>query len=313
MNATVLHIEPFSLGGCVTIDTSSNDDGFLACARTGWPHPPGDSTSSQAAANLAACGATTLDTTGNAPSNNDKHDPRNMSLLVLVLHGNSGIISTDDGMTPHSPLGYISSSNFSTWQLSFAQIHHGQFLTLCGCDCGAGASGADFLYDLATTIGMPVRGRTGLVYLTCPGAYLSYENGSVWQAAEPGVRPTPIPSPSYQVERSRGEFLFSGTIPVKRGQIRRIEMTHSRGTIVLDAKAADDFLALANVSQPYTINGAPEAILTGKVTVFWDEGESESKRELNLFNDRLLQDVEHLDTFYLCSGAFSENIRNLVR
>ena len=109
------HYEPFSLGGGVTIDTATGqyDNGFLACARTGWASPKADSTFVQAATNLASY---------QLAQTQDGVEILNTSLLVLVGHGNSGLISTGDGMMPRTAQGYISSGTYSAWSQSFANV-----------------------------------------------------------------------------------------------------------------------------------------------------------------------------------------------
>lgn len=295
-----VHFEPLSLGGGVSIDTSGSDNGFLVCARTGWTNPPGDSNCAQAAANLARY--------RRSPS------ARDVTKLVLVGHGNSGLISTGDGMTPSTVLGYISAGNYNVWQPYFAQLYnHGTFLTLCGCDCGADAAGATFLYQLATLLNRPVRGRTGLVFLSCPGAYISYENGSVWQVAQPGIMPTPIPKPSAKYELPGQAKLKFGSSPlIDLEAVFQIELEHQNGSKnTLESASAQSLAAAGNLSRMAYIEGSIGAVVTGHMVVSAEVKRRRFNKRLVIYNDRVLQDADNSSLYYFCSAAFTEEIRNL--
>jgi hypothetical protein len=292
-----VYFDSLSLGGGVTIDTSGNDNGFLACARTGWLNPPGDSTCAQAATNLARYRATAF----------------NLTQLVLVGHGNSGLISTGDGMSPSTTQGYISNGNYAVWQPFFAQLlNHGTLLTLCGCDCGADQAGATFLYQLATLLNRPVRGRTGLVYLSCPGAYVTYENGSVWQVAQPGVMPTPIPKPSHFQLEAQKEIQFESTAPVPFEAVFKVELHDANGRITaVDSVVAKSLAASANLGRKLHIDGALGAVVTGRIVISVEIEGRKMDKTLILYNDRVLQDHEHKYVYYFCSAGFTEEIRGL--
>jgi uncharacterized protein DUF4347 len=292
-----LHFEPFTLGGGVTIDTSTNDDGFLVCARTGWPNPPGDSSYAQAAANLLRYGFA----------------DRNVSQLVLVGHGNSGIISTGDGMLPSTATGYISAGTYANWAPSFAQLkNHGTFLTLCGCDCAVGSAGSSFLSQLANLLDRPVRGRTGLVYLTCPGAYLSYENGSVWQVAQPGRVPPAILEPQYPYDDSCRTFHLMGLHQLPLEAIISAEVSfHKKNVKHLNKQEATQLLRAANTNKKIHIRGSLGAILTAEVTVELDSHEGAQKVTLKIYNDRIAQLAEEPGSYYFCSPPFREQLKEI--
>jgi hypothetical protein len=297
-----VHFDSLSLGGGVTIDTSASDNGFLACARTGWVNPPGDGTCQQAAQNLLGYGMAL----GSA-----KPGAQDISRLVIVGHGNAGLISTGDGQSPSTVLGYISSGNYAVWQPYFAPLYnHGSLLTLCGCDCGAEAAGALFLYQLATLINRPVRGRTGLVFLSCPGAYITYENGSVWQVAQPGVMPTPIPKPHTVAIPSDKIELASGVSELS--ELTRLTIHLPNGAAVrLDDQRGRSLAMAANLGQLVRIKGTPGAVTTGVVEVFVRTHKTESGHAFTIYNDRLLQDRSDPTAFYFCSAAFTQELNTL--
>lgn len=301
------HPEPFQLGGGVTIDTAVGqyDNGFLACARTGWSSPLADSNFVQAAQNLASYQV----------SGEQEAGPLNTKMLVLVGHGNQGVISTGDGMIYRTAQGYISTSNYSAWAPYFSNVRgHGIFLTLCGCDCGAGAAGAQFLYQLATLLNMPVQGRTGLVYLRCPGAYISYENGSVWQVAQPGVLPSPINPPTGYVQSGLPSELWTArTGRIDTSSIESASITTIAGREVeLDRDQSISLLGQANLDRPMVELGSVAATLTGTIAVKMLVEGVGIRQVFLVFNDRLLQHEGDKTTFNLCSPGFSQEFRALL-
>jgi hypothetical protein len=303
---TVLHYEPFELGGGVTVDNSSGqyDNGFLACARTGWSNPKLDSTFVQAAANLSSYANIAEKGTS----------PKNLSNLVLVGHGTAGLISTGDGLSPRTTQGYISASNYTSWATAFSTIRgHGQLLTLCGCDCGANQVGAQFLFQLATLLNMPVRGRTGLVFLSCPGAYISYENGSVWQVAQPGVMPNPIPQPIIAVAAAPlTQIWLKATGMVAIESVESILLTTVNGKQqTVSSEQAHSLLGWTNLDKPVEIDASPSAIMTAKMTIRGNRSGRGFQGELLVYNDRLLQHADDLKTFNWCSPAFTQALGHL--
>lgn len=305
--ASLAHLEPFQLGGGVTIDTATGpyDDGFLSCARTGWSNPRGDSTFVEAGANLASYGGTQA---------KRRNSDRNVSKLVLVGHGNSGIISTGDGMVPRTVQGYISAGTYSAWAPYFAGVAgHGVFLTLCGCDCGADAIGAQFLYQLATLLNMPVQGRSGIVYLSCPGAVLSYENGSVWQVATPGVMPTPIPKPNGTVPAIPSTRLwFCSTGSVKVSTVDSVLMRLPSGRVNnLPIDRARTLLALASLDKPFTTGASASAHLTAQLNVRGVKSNVPYETNLTVFNDRLIRHDEDTTIYNSCGPAFTQELQAL--
>jgi hypothetical protein len=286
-----------SLGGGVSIDTAplQYDNGYLACARTGWPNPPGDGNYIQAANNLASYPASTQ--------------------LVLVGHGSEGLISTGDGMQLHSPQGYISVNNYASWANYFNTVAgHGVILTLCGCDCAGGTPGAQFLSELANLLNMPVRGRTGLVYLSCPGCYISYEDGSQWLIAYPGSTPQPVGLPNVTMSAVEGEIVwFASTGALSLGNVTSVRLTEpGRGTKTLPLDRGVRLLSLANLDQRFTTNGRPGALLTAILTVVGkDNGGKDFEEELLVLNDRLIEFKNNPSVFVSCSPAFTADLRSL--
>jgi hypothetical protein len=293
-----IYFEGLSLGGGVTIDSSNNDNGYLACARTGWTNPPADSTYVQAASNLRNYGF--------------KH-VLNLDKLVLVGHGNAGLISTGDGLSPSTSQGYIAAGTYGAWAPSFGQLfNHGSLLTLCGCDCGAEAAGATFLYQLATLINRPVRGRTGLVFLSCPGAYISYENGSVWQVAQPGIMPTPIPKPFVRSSGNEQDIEIDGIAAFSSEAIFQVELQFPNGSKnTVESANAQSLAREGNLSRPARIQGAIGAVLTGRVILSADVRGKRFDRSFDMYNDRVLQDTAARTNYYFCSQAFTEEVRNV--
>ena len=115
----------------------------------------------------------------------------------IVGHANEGQLETGMGQTgPFSNDQIILPWNEWNWGPQFDRINPTgiTYVSLWGCNPGAGEQGADLLYAVAKRCGRAVRAPTGTLFCNSQSIWL--ENGSQWQVATPTNRPNPIPAPS---------------------------------------------------------------------------------------------------------------------
>jgi hypothetical protein len=281
---------------CVSIDQTTNDNGFLNCARLGFPEASNHGSTAGAVADLLAClGAPT----GNAS---------------IVGHGNDGIIVTGTGQSANDPDKYISLNNAIHWRPYIRQLrNHLYSFSLWACHPGTGDAGADFLYSIAQTVSCQVAGPTGFLY--CDGGRLWLEPKSVWQVATPTNRPTPIPAPTpHFMSYSEIELPAMGSENrfVKLSSVTEVMyvpmLGRNRAPINLRGDEARDLLSLVRFDAPFRPGGTPGALVTGILTVsFGDE-----TREFNIFNGRLLQDRSNPTFFYQATAGFDLMLKSLL-
>ena len=161
---------------------------------------------------------------------------------------------------------------------------------------------------------MPVQGRTGLVYLSCPGAIVSYQNGSVWQVAQPGILPSPINPPSGSARSSLVDHIWLRQFGlIALSAVRSVAISTASGRrIVLDDNRAKMLLAAANLDEPLLEEGVPAAILTGKLEITVKKNKTTESIVLLVYNDRLLQHEADPTTYNLGSPAFQSEFRMLL-
>lgn len=280
---------------CVSIDQTTNDNGFLNCARLGEPGASNHGSTAQAIANLLAClGAPT-------------------GTANLIGHGDDGIIVTGTGQNANDPDKYISLGNAIHWRSYVRQLRgHVYSFSLWACHPGTGDAGADFLYSIAQTVNCQVGGPTGFLY--CDNGRLWLEPNSVWQVATPTYRPPAIPAPTpHFMSYLEMEFAMEGkTNLVKLESVTEVIYTptfgRSRVATTLAGNDARDLLSLVRFDAPFQPGGNPAALVTGILTVKFGE----QTREFDIFNNRLLQDRSNPTLFYQATASFGVVLSSMV-
>lgn len=293
-----------AVGGCTTIDSFPNDNGFLACARAGNPGAAGHGSTVEAVNNLFNC------TTGGRQACN------------MVGHGNDGIIVTGTGQSAEDPNRYVSAFNQANWQPHFSRLRDRMAnLVLWACHPGTGNAGADLLYALARVTGVNVAGPTGFLY--CSNGQFSLEANSTWQVATPTQRPNPIQAPTPHLEvmamqvriRHQGQTLDLDLDSVLNATYTQLASAPSSAaaSIAVAGEHAKSLAATIRWDQPFTPPGIPAAIATGRLKVTFRVGGSDVEKSFLVYNNRLLQDEGEKDQFYRATEAFREAVLLLLR
>jgi hypothetical protein len=293
------------VGGCTTIDQSTNDNGFLGCARAGDPGAGQHGSTAQAVSNLLAClGA-------------------GVGLANIIGHGNDGLIVTGQGQEPTDPDKYIFLYNQYAWEPYLRQLRgHVNSLKLWACHPGTGDMGADFLYAIAKVINALATGPTGFLY--CSGGNMSLEAGSTWQVATPTNRPNPIPAPTPHFSDLTTHLILSNKPRPQRVSLddlifveyipRGIVQTTARN-ITFEGNDGKGLLRLARFDSPFEPGGVPAAIVTGRLIITFavkrKGRKAEEQREFLIYNNRLLQDKLSPETFYNATTAFTQTLAAL--
>lgn len=295
LQSRIAVVPPAAVTGCVSIDATTNDNGFLNCARAGSPGAANHGSTQQAVANLMGCTAA------------------GAKAASLIGHGNDGIIVTGTGQQANDSTKYISLWNQGVWQPHVQQLRgRVNSLALWACHPGTGDAGADFLFHLAQVVRTNVSGPTGFLY--CQGGNLWLEAKSVWQVATPNSRPPAIPAPTGHLEEPQMDMALVVGSEVRRISVSRVVSARysstapsrrSQGALIqLDSQEAQSLVALVDFASPFRPGGAPAALETGRLTLVVDIDRANVDRNFAVFNDKLLQDMDYPDVYYRCFSGF---------
>ncbi len=260
------------LAGCTTIDATT-PDGYLDNARHGNPGAGANENTQQAAQNLLGCAT-----------------PKPPPAANIVGHGAEGDIDTGQAWNQ-----CITLDNIDEWTPDLAvlatKISH---LFLFGCTVGAGADGAQLLFEIAKAVNAPVSAPTGLIYCDINGDF-TLEPGAVWQQATPTYTPAPIDPPAHT--QSTTQTNAGSASPVTKVASAQYV---SKGTGI---PAPDDrALAMAKeiIWTPISTPGEHGAKHSGTITVeTYTENQSETKtRTMVVYNHVLLEDMDTRENFY---------------
>ncbi|MCE0764773.1 hypothetical protein LWC35_17930 [Pseudonocardia kujensis] len=298
-----------STNSCVTIDSDTNDNGYLAGARGAYPGYMSHGKTAEAVDNLLSCLAPHIvgGSSGSTPG-----------LPIIVGHGNIGIFATGGGQNPFTDSNnhLLATFNQSAWQADIGRLSASPsaMLSLISCDTGAGEDGADLLFEMAKLINYPVRARTGLTY--AGNGQITFQAGSTWQTATPQSRPTAIQPPVTPLLGDRTLIIRlinddGSEREVDLGAVDSVEIYLPSQTAPeqvgpnarLQGSAARDILSLVNFAAPARPGGALGAIVTGRLRVnFYErEGGALQSREFVIYNDRVLEDASTPGVLYWAS------------
>jgi hypothetical protein len=238
-------------------------------------------------------------------------------------HGSAGFMTTGAGQNgTQNGDNTIGTWNEGNWGSEFDKLRSRNFpvLTLLSCDTGAGDDGADLLLAIANRIGKTVRARTGLT--SCGGDGITFENGSTWQVANPGQRPNPIPEPAllFDFSVSAMKLQISGAFEeVSLDSVSKVSISRPytflrqdvSQSFELDKKESQAILRLINFSDPFNPGGMPAAMVTAKIDIFFD-GKEDSPRHFDVYNNRLLHDLDSPNVFYKATPGFSTVLKMII-
>lgn len=301
----IVQLAAYGVGpeGCWTIDASTTDNGYLACARAGYPQADRHSDTRQAIANLS----------GRLPAGGTAN---------IVGHGYAGLVVTGTGQIVNwaDLRQFISNRSIQDWQQYFLQLKgQAAIIRLMACHPGTGQAGLDLLNELCKASGAVCMGPTGFVY--CGGGAFTLESNSTWQVVCPGQPlPAPIgaPTPFFKVMATDMEIRTSaGYETVAIEQVRSIELLSADGSRTLASIRSDTAQTLARAigfEVPFFVDGAPAAIMTGRIRVYFGSSAARTlgeSREYLIWNDLQIEDAENRGHFYPVQSDFGTLIRML--
>lgn len=296
----------------VTADAGA-DNGYSGCCKSKFAGATSHSTTSTAITNLINSFSSQSSVAVHAAA-------KKQGLPWIIGHGASGYLTTGCGQGASSDENRVATWNEGSWGNLFALLQKVNYpiLTILSCDTGAGEDGADLLFAIAKATKRQVRARTGLTF--CGSGGITYEQGSTWQIATPDRRPNPISEPSFismlevpmdmKLSNDEGfeDVPLSAVSQVTVTRINRFRDERSTNAhVTLDESDLTVLLQLVDFSNPFR-PGMPAAILTSRIDVVF-KNERYGRRQFNVYNDRLLQDVENPSVFYSVAPGFSQMLR----
>lgn len=279
------------------------DTGFLSCAGAFFFNPLQSNNNDQAFDNLGGCVARF----------GDKRK------LLLIGHGNVGLIATGGGQCPSMSGQTITARNRADWiyQLRRTIFTHTTTLALCSCDTGAGDAGADLLYQLATDADCIVWASTYLVWCDGRGGPVYLDRAARWQVAYPGLRPDPIPGHSLVMQDEVSHlrmFVDQQPVDIPIEAVQEVTLQsgcgHNRsGPQILTDGPMRDIIRQIEFRRPMLKDAQPAAIITGSLTVIFDHNGQSIAQNFTIYNDYLLQSESDNGIYYFASSNFANLIR----
>ncbi len=241
--------------------------------------------------------------------------------IIFGGHGNEGYLETGGGQSGSDwKTQALLSWNESYWGPHADTVRGKQWIMayIYSCHSGAGERGAELLYKLATRLDRPVAGRTGFTY--CGGGKgITFEAGSVWQVATPGIMPSPIEAPSPHLTSAM--FPERILVPIegilrelRTDQVRVVNVAVTgagefagRSTRVRpDRQVSAVLIRALFASEPQRLPGEPTAMVTARVTLMVGA----STLSIELLNGRLTR-VVGSDIVYRAAAGIDELLRVL--
>lgn len=252
--------------------------------------------------------------------------------VMIVGHGFPGTIITGTGEDSSDGNSRISLDNPSIWERDVLPLR-GEIteLTLCSCETGAGPNGANLLADIANEVNARVSGFTGLIFIDSSGV-ITCEKGGVWQHADPGFTPPPIPAPRHFIG---GNMVSKMSLRLKdKGEYRTFaasqvsEITYSvpqklegskkgkepeerrwKPKFSLPGSEAQRLVSTVNFANPEELKSTPLAVPTARLDIEVKINQGARVWRFTVFNNRLLQDQEAREVFYFASPDFIKQVR----
>lgn len=231
--------------------------------------------------------------------------------LNIGGHGNEGFLETGYGQNgnPDWNTNFLATWNSFAWRPFIEKLAGKNFpiVYIYSCHSGAGERGADFLFQLAQTIGRPVAGRTGFTYSN-NRPQVWFENGSVWQVATPDRRPTPIEAPTPHFTKST-QIIFSNgksmeqlneneilEVKIKKFELTEIVRTQQMG---FTAEFSKSIVKELFIAEPFKIDGTLLAIKTHTISI--KTKSRDTPYLFDVYNQRLIGDK--FGNYYYLSEA----------
>lgn len=300
MTVELLRSEPVAgatVSGRASIDTSTNDNGYLRIARDTNPQAGRHGNAQQAISNINGGERT----------------------KVLIGHGYRGLIVTGTGQSASDPARYISLTNQANWQPAVAALK-GQcsILYLYACHPGVSQEGANFLFNLAQVLGCTVMGPTGFIYINPQGMF-SLEPRSVWQSATPTHRPNPIEAPTPYFRELLEEIFVvvdTGVVGMKIEDVVSLTFTplmrnpeNRSPSLTIRGADSQEVLKRLALTEPFRLPGIPGAVVTGRLQIQAGDG---TEKQFLVLNERMLQDQDNPEIFHYWSKEAASILLNAM-
>lgn len=217
----------------------------------------------------------------------------------LIGFGVPGVLFTGPGSDRSTePSKYISLYNLAEVVAWVAALKSTALsLQLCGCDVGANAAGSTLLSTLANALGIPVSAPTGFIFIdfNCNRLYL--QPRAQWVTAKPGAPSQVVPSPKPPDNAPTDSIILfnpgASRIPVSN--VSNVQFDFGRGLLRRFSPVAVP-IALGHLHLDEPIVASPTlAVVTGSLSI---EVADVGRREFNILNGRMLQDVEFPSVYY---------------
>ena len=281
------------LNADVTIDSSKNDNGYLANARLTNPNARAHRDAAVVPINLAY----------------------RKSFNAIISHGEVGVICAGSGMSLTTANQLIDINNVTN--IGFDKLGVSTAVVIYACHTGAGVAGATLLFEIAKQVKAPVFAPNGFIFLDDKGRF-SLQQNAKWQKATQDSGPP----------QALGEALPpTGLLSLPSGGIKswsrhpwdrltQSRYDHKRRLTVPSAQPASEesmssvlfggeaqlVIKALGLSGPYRIKGAPGAVVTGDLEFEFEN--SANTYRFRVFNDRLIEEVE-TGLFYFTKEAVS--------
>jgi len=215
--------------------------------------------------------------------------------INICGHGSPGMFETGAGQNGWHWDKIVSDWYIDPWKTIFSELNGKNFpiLNIYSCSTGAGNSGADLLWEMAKTIGKPVRARTGLTY--CGGNRITFQPGSTWQTAHPSARPTPIPETPHKIFFMKPNTIYLSDSEMNISQVKAnnivslkvIALGKLNQEILLDGSSATEVGALILNESLQPLPGSVLGFATMELHFTIQSEKDQKKIKLLVFNDSI--------------------------
>lgn len=235
--------------------------------------------------------------------------------LNISGHGAPGLFETGSGQSGWDENKQISLWNSDIWMPVFSRLKGKQFpiLTIFSCSTGANDAGANLLWEMAKTLGVPVRARTGLT--SCNGG-ITFQSGSTWQTATPSVRPVPITETPHPIVQLMNKKLFFNNNEIistdDSNKIRTCKVFIANGiSEELSVKDAQRVAQIIFNESVQAFSGELLAFITQRFEFEFDENDEHRIIEVDVYNDSIAV-VKATSSMYFLPPNFKLHFSQLI-
>lgn len=233
---------------------------------------------------------------------------------VIVGHGSPAMLCTGNGDScSGNDSEMVASWNEVAWQSQFQSLK-GRYksITLFACDTGQNPA---LLTEIAQITGSTVRAPNSIV--NCDSSGISFSGGGAWVVSGQPLPPEPTArhfkvGPAHAYRFMLGPSLTSVSpnavkvIDFQHRGYREREFTNLRFN-------PHTLLTLIDFEHPFQTKARPGAVVTGKLRIRFQSNGQSVVRDLVLFNDELIEDLNNLDVFYNADSALAESMSALSK